>query len=157
MKTPDHNNRQRHAPNDRRALQIEMTPMIDVVFLLLVFFLWTASFRLMEERLPTAVAESDAVAGSGSDDTVTEELDFERIVVRLLWDNKRVRMLVNGTPQPDLEAVARQLHAISTIRNDLPVVVDPAPEVPLGTVIDVYDATRQAGLEQIQFAAGDST
>ena len=32
----------------RRELEIKMTPMIDVVFLLLVFFVWTASFHAVE-------------------------------------------------------------------------------------------------------------
>ena len=57
--------------HDRRErdLKIEMTPMIDVVFLLLVFFVWTASFRMIEvhnrnhyrtlrEKLPQAVSQS---------------------------------------------------------------------------------------------------
>ena len=30
-----------------------MTPMIDVVFLLLVFFVWTASFQIIEQALPS--------------------------------------------------------------------------------------------------------
>ena len=39
---------------------IPMTPMIDVVFLLLVFFVWTASFQLVENRLPGAIAPPTA-------------------------------------------------------------------------------------------------
>ena len=30
------------------SLELKMTPMIDVVFLLLVFFVWTSSFELPE-------------------------------------------------------------------------------------------------------------
>ncbi len=33
-----------------------MTPMIDVVFLLLIFFLTTASFQKLEKQLPAASA-----------------------------------------------------------------------------------------------------
>ena len=34
-----------------------MTPMIDVVFLLLVFFVWTASFQVVEFVLPSNMSE----------------------------------------------------------------------------------------------------
>jgi biopolymer transport protein ExbD len=40
----------------RRDLDVKMTPMIDVVFLLLVFFLWTASFRISEQVLPSNIS-----------------------------------------------------------------------------------------------------
>ena len=39
----------------RGDLEISMTPMIDVVFLLLVFFVWTASFQVVENMLPTSL------------------------------------------------------------------------------------------------------
>ena len=38
-------------------LEVKMTPMIDVVFLLLIFFVWTSSFELPEFDLPSALAE----------------------------------------------------------------------------------------------------
>ena len=34
-----------------------MTPMIDVVFLLLVFFVWTASFQIVEHVMPSELSE----------------------------------------------------------------------------------------------------
>ena len=43
----------RRSPFARRdSLEIKMTPMIDVVFLLLIFFVWTASFQVVEYLLP---------------------------------------------------------------------------------------------------------
>ena len=46
------------APANRssRTIDLQLTPMIDVVFLLLVFFLWTTSFERPEYDLNTAVA-----------------------------------------------------------------------------------------------------
>ena len=41
----------------RRELEIKMTPMIDVVFLLLVFFVWTASFQAIEYLLPSSLSQ----------------------------------------------------------------------------------------------------
>ena len=42
---------------DQGALEIKMTPMIDVVFLLLVFFVWTASFHAVEYLLPSSLSQ----------------------------------------------------------------------------------------------------
>ncbi|MEA1952290.1 MAG: biopolymer transporter ExbD, partial [Planctomycetota bacterium] len=36
----------------RERLDVKMTPMIDVIFLLLIFFVCTASFQMLEEVLP---------------------------------------------------------------------------------------------------------
>ena len=51
----------RKSPLVRRAGDIDidkaMTPMIDVVFLLLVFFVWTASFQIIEHVLPSKRSE----------------------------------------------------------------------------------------------------
>jgi len=131
--------------------------MIDVVFLLLVFFIWTASFQIAEQRLPTSVALPGESSGSTINETAAEELDFERIVVRMSWDEAgeegdRVRWSVNGEPQADLVAVRQKLSAVGAIRNDLPVVVDPVEAVPLGHVIDVYDVTREVGFDEVEFA-----
>ncbi|MFN5850466.1 MAG: ExbD/TolR family protein, partial [Pirellulaceae bacterium] len=39
------------------ALDLMMTPMIDVVFLLLVYFIATTSFQKPENQMPTGVAK----------------------------------------------------------------------------------------------------
>ena len=45
---------------DQRASAVDMdsamTPMIDVVFLLLIFFVWTASFQIVEQILPSEIS-----------------------------------------------------------------------------------------------------
>ena len=40
-------------------LDSAMTPMIDVVFLLLVFFVWTASFTIVEHILDSEMSAPD--------------------------------------------------------------------------------------------------
>ena len=48
--------------------EMDMTPMIDVVFLLIIFFVWTAGFQMVEHVLPsnlTATAGSAAATARG--------------------------------------------------------------------------------------------
>lgn len=134
-------------------LDVKMTPMIDVVFLLLVFFVWTASFHIVEQLLPSNLV---ATAGEGSPtDIVPEEVDFERVVVRVLIADGQPLWLVNDAPHYSLETVGDVLRALSTIKSDAPVILDPDPEIPLGDVIDLYDLARRAEFTKIQFAASE--
>ena len=135
----------------RRALRVEMTPMIDVVFLLLIFFLWTASFQIAEQLLPSQVAEPNPTRGATQ--RVDEEVDFEPVIIRITWQAGRPDWSVNGRTLNTLAEVAHTLVAVAKIKTDIPVIVDPDGSVPLGSVIDVYDLTRRSGFQQVQFAA----
>ncbi len=51
---------------NRADVELAMTPMIDVVFLLLVFFLATASFEKIEQSMPTAIGQLDSQSAEQS-------------------------------------------------------------------------------------------
>jgi biopolymer transport protein ExbD len=44
------------------------------------------------------------------------------------------------------------LQLVAGIKTDAPVILHPDEEVPVGNVIDVYDISRIAGFDKIQFA-----
>jgi biopolymer transport protein ExbD len=145
MRLPNHDN------SRREGLDIKMTPMIDVVFLLLVFFVWTASFGVVERLLPSDVASAQ---GMGGETTVDPELvDFEQVVVRIQWQDEHPMWQINSQQLSGLDEVRSVLSTIASIKSDLPVVVDPQDDVPLGHVIDVYDVCRQVGFSKIHFTA----
>jgi len=133
-------------------MEIQMTSMIDVVFLLLVYFVWTAGFMIAEKILPSNVS---AAAGSAAapDEPPPPEADFENIVIRVQSGVGGVNWQVNGQPQEGLRQVIDFLTRIVRIKPDAPVILHPDPNVPLGDVIDAYDAARRAGIKKIQFAA----
>ncbi len=134
-------------------LDVTMTPLIDVVFLLLVFFLWTTSFQMVEQMLPSRLTAVAGAAPSLRDPTPPPEEDFDRVVVRVRWENGELSWQINDTVVDSLAEVQRRLQGIAAITRDAPVILHPAPEVPLGDVIDLYDVTRLLGFERIQFAA----
>ena len=132
-----------------------MTPMIDVVFMLLIFFVWTASFRVAELILPSSLVSQN----QGQDvQAVDPELeDLERVVVRLqalnaVEPNPNLAWYVNDVPVQSLDAVRERLRLVAGINDALPVLVDPDQLVPLGDVINVYDAAKLAGFQNVQFA-----
>ncbi len=137
--------------NDRGRLDVKMTPMIDVIFLLLIFFVCTASFRPPEEVLPTRLSLPGAIDSDVELDP--EMLDLDEIVVKVLWREGRARWQINNRDYQRLGDVQAVLVAASRVQADLPVILDIEPAVPMEDVIDVYDLCRKIGLERVQFAA----
>ena len=129
-----------------------MTPMIDVVFLLLIFFVATASIRISEQILPSYLI----LSGTGDSKTEVEpELqDLGKIVIKILWHGDRPSWTVNGQPYTSLPQVRQVLEQIATeVDKRLPVIIDPQREVYLEHVINLYDRCRLIGFSKIQFAA----
>lgn len=128
-----------------------MTPMIDVVFLLLVFFVWTASFQIIELILPSQMS-----AQMGSDEAEVAEPvpedDFEDVVVRVGWKQDSPTWSINDQPVSSLDEVQARLRAVADVKPDAPVILHPDGVVPLGHVIDVYDVAKISGFAQIAFA-----
>jgi len=141
-----------HHQSNRDGLDVTMTPMIDVVFLLLIFFICTATFQPPEELLPSAVSEP---ATSGEtvkpiDPKIEEE---EEIIVRVFWQNGRIAWRVGEGDCHSLAQVRATLELLAASHRYLPVILDIDEPVPVGEVINVYDICRLSGFGRVQFAA----
>jgi biopolymer transport protein ExbD len=130
-----------------------MTPMIDVVFLLLIFFLASASFQRLEKSLPSAIAASPDKSAQGNQ--ATEEppqglSDLSDVVIEIKSVQagngpKMVSYRMNGEVVADLESLTQRLVAILKVRTDVPIVIDPDSKVPAGDAIYVYDLAKAKG------------
>lgn len=142
--------------HQRAELNVAMTPMIDVVFLLLVFFVWNASFQVVEYSLESRVSESKpASAGETSNDLPPEEIDFEEVRVHILWTPEGTRWRLNDELLTSLSQLRQRLQAIYTILSAAPIIIQPDPATPLAAVIDVYDLARVVGFPKVSLAAQD--
>lgn len=137
------------------ALEIQMTPMIDMVFLLIVFFVWTSGMEAPERLLPSRLAPE--LKGASTNTTTTDvpppEADFDPVIVRVSFERGEPKWFMNDEPLASLAAVEQSLTALRSIKADAPVIIHPEPRTPLGHVIDVYDLARRVGFHQIQFTA----
>ena len=140
----------------QNGVDVKMTPMIDVVFLLLVFFVWTSSFQIVEQILPSSISAPSAAGTSAENVPPPEDFDFEQIVIRLLWQGDHPAWTINDAPLASLAEVRARLAAIGQIKRDAPVILDPDPAAPLGHVIDLYDAARLENFQRVQFAASEA-
>ncbi|MFP6752801.1 MAG: biopolymer transporter ExbD [Pirellulaceae bacterium] len=145
----------RRSPFARReSLEIKMTPMIDVVFLLLVFFVWTASFQVVEYLLPSEL--STLPGNQAALEEPPPEADFEDVVIRIHWTGDQPGWTINDQQADSLAQLHQRLQAIAQVKQDAPVILHPDEEVPLGDVINVFDLSRLTGFEKIQFVAGEA-
>jgi len=141
---------------DRRgALDVKLTPMIDVVFLLLIFFVWTSSFNIVEFALQSNVSDATSGAATEAPTKPLEELDFDNVVVRIVWIDGLPGWRINDEVIPELGEVRRRLATIFAVNEAAPVIIHPDPDTPLNHVIAVYDISRLIGFEKVNLAAAD--
>lgn len=139
----------------QRNGNLAMMSMIDVVFLLLVFFIWTSSFEMPEFDLPGSIAmppPKTASASSAQPNQAPAE-PFDEIVLRILGEGSSHQLQLNDLPMADLDQLRRQLTDILALDVSPPVIVDPDPEIPIAVCVSVYDAARASGADRVLMAA----
>ena len=142
-----------HRPAATTAEQA-MTPMIDVVFLLLIFFVVASASQTREDLLPAELA-----AGGVAADLPATPRPLGELWIRLQTSGDRTVAVLNGTQHPDLAALETVLAGLRTAgaAAEMPAVIDAAQTVPVGDVVRVYDAALDAGFDGVFFATGSRT
>lgn len=136
-------------------IELNLTSMIDVIFLLLIFFVCTSSFDKPEKNLPTKIASQGPAQTRRRPQ---EERDLEDIVVQINADpSSGVQYAIDGKNYASLREVEETLDSLREIDPNSPVVLDPDKSVPIESVLDVYDASRRVGLGKISFTASPSS
>ncbi|MBL4884241.1 MAG: biopolymer transporter ExbD [Planctomycetaceae bacterium] len=132
-----------------------MTPMIDIVFLLLVFFVCVASDQVAEMTLPTELAAGSVDAKQVEDqESWTTEI---RLRIFILPEQEQASIEMNGRVFNDYAQFQTTLTALADISRDSPVILDIADDVELRDVVSVYDACRASEFESIHFAMHKKT
>ena len=139
---------------DRDEVDLAMTPMIDVVFLLLVFFLWTSSFEQPEFDLPSALADPPLAASETARQSLAEPPEeFDEIVIRLRGSGDRPDVLLNEEPITAIADLDGKLRQIAALGVQPPVIVDPDDDVSMGMAIQIYDLARSIPFDRVLFVA----
>ena len=117
-------------PSRRKRFQIDMAPLIDVVFLLLIFFMLT--FAIQGQGLAISLPEGEE----------TEKIEKD-IIVKINRNNK---IYLNGR-QIEFDSLGAALREDLLRRSDKMVVIDSAPKVKYELFARVLDVSREAGAE----------
>ena len=120
--------------------EINLTPMLDVVFIMLIFFIVTASF-IRESGL-------DANRPDQNQATVVQEQGAILIII-----DERDEIWIDGRVV-DPRAVRANVERLHAEDPDRPVVIQTSPDSTAETLVTVMDASRQANVYNISIAAG---
>lgn len=147
---------------------LDMTSMIDVVFLLLIFFMCATKFKMPEGALRSYLprnrggAPSTPTLTKGCRVTLTTEAgrtlcmaDDTLISNQYETDFERARGLAPGPSLDEVEnhIQRRKDNYRGLAETGLPVIIDFAPNVPWKYVVDVLNICHRVGVEDISFAA----
>ena len=124
--------------------ELDMASMIDVVFLLLIFFMCTSSFSKPEDELDV----SSTVPGESSE--VTE---FEPIRIALMNSVAGVVILCDSTPCSDMLALMQEL-ALRRRSADASVIVEGDGRVPFEAMVQAVETARHAEFTNVAFSVG---
>ncbi|GIX02503.1 MAG: biopolymer transporter ExbD [Thermogutta sp.] len=137
---------------------MDMTPMVDVVFQLLIFFMMTAAFSLQKALEMPPSDKQEKTAQAQTLEELENESDF--VIVRIDRDNN---ITVDGEDAPSdqellnklREAKLGELGKGAPGRTGLLVLAD--PQCRHETVVKALDAGNAVGMERIRLATVEDT
>lgn len=128
--------RTRFSRNNSDALTVDLTPMIDMVFILLIFFLVTASFNKM-----------NAIDVKRPDGATNDMQGAVSLVVSIDAENG---VWIEGEPV-DIRKLRSRVKTLSG-GDHTSVVLNADSSVDTGRLIEVLDQVRLAGVDNVAVA-----
>ncbi|MFN3162056.1 MAG: ExbD/TolR family protein [Pseudohongiellaceae bacterium] len=120
--------------------KIDLTPMLDVVFILLIFFVVTATFL-------SETAISAASSDNNENEPPPEDTDDRNILFEIGPNNE---IILNGNPRPIIQTQIRS--NIDRLKAENPaasVIIQPDPSSSANTLVMIMDSAREAGMANI--------
>ena len=132
--------RRRRSSGMEEEAEVDLTPMLDVVFIMLIFFIVTASF-IKEVGLDLNRPE-----GGEATKVVTEN---ENILIQITNDG----LIFIDRRSVDVRAVRANIERLRAERPNGQVIVAPGEASQNGLLVEVMDQARLAGAEEISLAS----
>lgn len=115
--------------------RIDLAPLVDVVFLLIIFFMLTSSFvRLpgITVKLPKAVT--------------SEALEERNVIITITSDGE----IFFNEEAITLEELAPEL--VEAAKTERPILIKADQKSSLGSVVGVWDLCRKSGISKVSIA-----
>lgn len=122
----------------KRSPQLIIVSLIDILAILLIFFIVTTTFRKDQARLQINLPESKSAESVAAG-------KVEPLVLRV----KSAQEISLGNDPVALEGLVAALRSARTATPDRPIAMQADREAPFGVVVKVLDALKQAGVKNI--------
>ena len=124
----------------------QIAPMVDVVFVLMLFFMASAGMQVAEKEL--SINLPSGVSSKASDTPTTP------IIVTIAADGS---VEINGTSfdpatSTDLNGTRDKLKELMSFGSKDPVIIQPAPEARQEQIVKVLNAAAAAGVQNLSFS-----
>jgi biopolymer transport protein ExbD len=119
--------------------EVNMTPMLDIVFIMLIFFIVTASF------VKEAGLEINKPEDNQTQNNPPPPDDDKRAIAFIVDNNNRITHEFRNV---DISAVSSIIKKESVERPEAPVVIQAAEGAYTGNVIRIYDAALAIGISR---------
>lgn len=117
--------------------EVNLTPMLDVVFIMLIFFIVTATF-VKEVGIDINQPENDE----------PETLNPDKASIVIFISGRDIIKI--GTRELDIRSVRANIERLHAQNPEAPVVIVPNKNASTGSIIGVMDAAQQADVFNIQ-------
>lgn len=128
-------------PDRSDDIELNITPLIDVVFLLLIFFMVSTTFD-KQAKLKIDLPEASATAQQQSDDSIVIGIDAKG------------QFFVNDRQLVNSQLQTLKLALTKTIgdKKDIPIILRADAQTPHQAVVTAMDAASQLGLTRLSIA-----
>ena len=135
-------------------VNINVVPMVDVIFCLCVFFMCSFKFKEMEGKFQSWLPTDKGNGGTPPDDLI-------EMRVAMYWDEQNQvtkRQFVTHMIQTDdeLESILKGAHEdnVRQGKGYIPCIIDADAKVPWDQVMLIVNMCKRLGIEKIEFALG---
>ena len=138
--------------NQRTPFRFNITPMIDVVFLLLVFFICASVGGTADHLLP---AELNGTTESSQAERPAEQAaDWEHpaIQIRMEPGPTGPKILLDNQLLPDSEALTERLTLLAAADAESKIILNIQDDIQVQQFIHVYDLCQSLKFQNISFA-----
>ena len=124
---------------DQGGAEIDLTPMLDVVFIMLIFFIVVSSF----------IKEAGVEVNRPDDNQPDNPEDSTSILVEVASDNQ----IWMENRRVDIRAVRANIQRLLAEDPEAPVTIKVEKGAEAGIVVDVADAARESGVAAVNWAS----
>ena len=129
-------------PREDIRVDLCMTPMIDVVFQLLIFFMVGTKMRALEGRIDAFLPKFEGQSGGKSED------EFGRLVIHIAHGGG---LTLNGIVCENYQALLDRLKSAKLKHANPRVILDPVQTAKHEHVMRTMDTCLKAGLHEVSF------
>lgn len=126
--------------SSQQGAELELAPMIDVVFLLLIFFIVTWQFARFERDMDISVPAAEEAENT--------DRQIGEIIVNVRSDGS---IILNGRDVSEPELLTK-LQSISEAYPDQAVILRGSSDTDFQSIINVLDQIKKAGIWNVAFA-----